>query len=338
MRELDVQTIRDLLKGPGIDTREWVSYGIVQTDSTEDDRAVAFSEEYGPLVNITLQPQGVDVRARVAGTVAGNGEGEWYPFQAGDEVIVLLVSGRYENAVIIGRMNQEIDKFPTLVAGNEVNTNTFGFRRIKAPYVTEVGNQYIIINSVTNAAFIMEEAGNVTLRNGDLSFLHLGSDFLGIQTNDGTLLMQMNLSTNKIRLAHNNDPGKPSFIFDMNGEASNLATGGTLAIGTSGNFAQFHAVSLESVLAILMAYSSLIGAQITSLGGPAAYLAPVFASPGPVSAIPGGLNVEGALPVANNLPFNQAFINVINAILGTPKLIGTPGIGCVGFQIGLNNG
>jgi len=331
--QLDVQSMRNLLKGE-IDTREWVSYGIVQTDSTEDDRPIDFSPLYGPMVNVTLQPAGVDVRARVTGFIAGNGEGCWYPFLPGDEVLVVCVGGRYENAVIVGRLNQQIDAFPTVVAGNPVDTNTFGFWRLVAPFVIESKNTFQIINPVTTSAFIMEEGGNVTIRDGELSFLHIGADFLGLQTNDGGLLLQMNIESNTIRIAHNNDPGQPSVIFDLNGVESKLATGGTLSIGTAGNFAAFHAITLESVIAILASYSAVIGAGIAALGVPFGPLAPLFASPGPLSGLPGAISVEPALAAAVSLPINDVFQQTLNQLMSVPKTIGVPNIGCIGLQLG----
>lgn len=331
---LDVQSLRDLLKGPGMDSREWVSYGTVDKEESPEDRPIEFSEEYGPLVNITLQPSGVQVRARVAGFIAGNGEGCWYPFLPGDEVIAILPDGLTSSAVIIGRLNQEIDKFPTIVAGNEVSSNTFGFWRHVAPFIIETKETFMIFNPVHTAAFIMEAGGNVTLRDGLLSFLHLGADFLGIQTNDGGMLFQMNLDTNVIRLAHNADVGQPSAIFDINGSSSSFATGGTLSLATAGNFAQFHGITFESVLALIMAVNQATATAIAALGGPAAYLAAVWSAPGPISAIPGGAIVEPALPVTSALPFSPVFQQSLNTLLAVPKVLNVPGLACPGLTLG----
>lgn len=316
-----------------MDTRQWVSYGTVDRPDETESSQVEFTVEYGPLVNVTLQPSGISVRCRVGSDICGNGEGEYYPFIPGDEVLVVLPEGNEANAVIIKRLNQEIDQFPTVVAGNDVSTNTFGFKRFVAPFIFEFKASFMIFNPVHSAALIMEQGGNVTLRDGLLSFLHLGADFLGMQTQDGTLMLQMSLETNKIRLAHNGNPGKPSAIFDINGNSSVFATGGTLSLATAGNFAEFHGVTLESVLALIIANNSAIGAALTSLGAPAAASAPAFLTPG-LSGLPGSATVDAAMTVASTAAFNQAYIAAINALLSIPKLPGSPGIGCVGINLG----
>ncbi len=335
---MDAQSVRDLLKGPGMDTRSWVSYGVVDKQTSEGDRPVEFTEEYGPIVNVTLQPSGIPVMARVGGFIAGAGEGSWYPIQAGDEVVVVLPDGMPSSAIIICRMNQQIDKFPTTVVGNDVSTNTFGFWRMIAPFVIEFKSSFQIFNPVHSAALVMEAGGNVTLRDGLLSFLHLGADFIGLQDNDGTLQLQMNLEDQTIRIAHNNDPGKPSVIFDINGESSQFATGGPLAIATAGNIAQFHGVTAESVMAMLMAFSQATAAAITSLGGPAAYLAAAWSLPGPLSAIPGAALVEASLPVANSLFLNSLFQQSLIPLFSVPKAPDIPGIACPGLTMGLAMG
>lgn len=332
---LDVPSLRDLIKGEGLDTREWVSYGIVSTqDQSPEDRPIEFDPDYGPLVNVTLQPAGKDVRARVSGFIAGNGEGTWYPYLPGDEVVVICPNGKPENAIIIGRLNQQIDKFPTLVAGNDPSTNTFGFWRFVTPFIFESKNKFMIFNPVTTSAFIMEEGGNVTLRDGELSFLHLGADFLGLQTNDASLLLQMNLTTNTIRIAHNGQLGQKSAIFDINGDSSSFATGGSLTLSTAGNFAQFHGVTVESVIAIVTAMNAAIGAAILGLGGPAAYLAPIWANPGPISNLPGGAITDVGIAAAASLAFSDAYQQALNALMSSPKIPNIPGIGCIGLQLG----
>lgn len=311
-----------------------MSYGTVDKQISDEDRPVEFSKEYGPIVNVTLQPSGVGVRARVAGFIAGAGESSWYPFQAGDEVVVLLADGETTSAIIVGRLNQEIDSFPEIVSGNKTDTNTFGFWRLVAPFVIEFKSSFQIFNPVHSAALVMESGGNVTLRDGLLSFLHLGADFIGLQNNDGSLQLQMNIEAGSIRLAHNNDPGKPSAIFDISGEASQFATGGTLSLSTAGNIAQFHGISAESVMAILMAYNQAIAAAIGALGGPAAYLAAAWSAPGPLSAIPGGGTVEASLPVANSVFLNDVFQQSLIPLFSIPKAPNVPGVACPGLTIG----
>src|SRR5579859_785093 len=122
-RFFDHAQYANAFRRPGMDTRQWVSYGTVDAD-TSDAKAIQFKDDdgnpspYGPLVSVTLQPSGVSLPCRVLGQVAGNGEADYFPFLAGDEVLVLLPEGdERAGAVIVGRLNQEIDAWPLIVAG-----------------------------------------------------------------------------------------------------------------------------------------------------------------------------------------------------------------------------
>src|ERR1019366_2087115 len=136
MSHYDAGLAREAVAGP-IDTRQWVSYGTVSPE-TPDAKSTTFTKEYGPLVNVKLHPTGIPVVCRVAHEVAGNGEGEWFPFIEGDEVIVLIPEGdETAGCVIMGRLNQEIDFWPTIVAGQDPRLNNFAFRRMRTPYIFE---------------------------------------------------------------------------------------------------------------------------------------------------------------------------------------------------------
>lgn len=137
-RPIDSATAAAAYARPGQDTRSWVSFGLVHHQDPK--QIVTFDEEYGcPLVCVTLQPSGSNVHCRVSSMVAGNGEGEWHPFVEGDEVLVVLPEG-HESAgpVIIGRLNNSLDKFPMdSVAGQDPTTNVFAFRRRRTPFIEE---------------------------------------------------------------------------------------------------------------------------------------------------------------------------------------------------------
>src|SRR5262245_23950415 len=105
-----------------MDMRQWCSYGTVDPE-TDDEKSVEFTDDYGPLVNVTIQPSGLPVRCRVASFVAGAGEGEWYPYIAGDEVIVMFPGGSELNAVIVGRLSNGLDKPAASVGGADPTEN-----------------------------------------------------------------------------------------------------------------------------------------------------------------------------------------------------------------------
>ena len=88
----DHATAGQAFAGPGMDTRQWVSYGQVDQD-TQDSRCVVFDPDLGPLVNVTLQPSGIPVVCRVLAPFAGQGESEYFPFISGDEVVVAITQG-----------------------------------------------------------------------------------------------------------------------------------------------------------------------------------------------------------------------------------------------------
>src|SRR5258708_21906914 len=109
---VDQLSLNDGVAAPGADTRQWVSYGVVDDDQ-EDQKSVTFDADHGPLVSVTLQPSGIPVVCRVAGWCAGNGEAEYFPFVSGDEVVVHVPEGdERAGCIITGRCNSQIDRFP----------------------------------------------------------------------------------------------------------------------------------------------------------------------------------------------------------------------------------
>lgn len=116
-----------------MDPRQWISMGTIDEDS-EDARSIRFNDDdgaplpTGPLVTVTLQPSGITVTCRVASFIAGVGESAWFPFQQKDEVIVAIPQGSERaGPVILGRLNQALDTFPAVVAGQDTSKNTFDF-------------------------------------------------------------------------------------------------------------------------------------------------------------------------------------------------------------------
>jgi hypothetical protein len=300
---------------PGMDTRQWVSHGTVDPE-TPDQKSVTFTKAYGPLVSVTLQPSGVPCVCRVAHEVAGNGEGEWFPFIAGDEVIVVIPEGdETAGCVIVGRLNQEIDQWPQVVAGQDATKNNFAFRRMRTPYIIETASGWMVRHATTGAFFGLSPEGALTFSNSDKAFMAIRPDFIGFQNGDATVLLQIDVGASQIVA----EAAGTHFVLDK--LKSSIYTLGTLELGTAGNQASEHATSIESVLLLLQAFFAAVG----------------IASPGPLTgAALAGLAIAQlnvALPAAAILPI-APYTAALTPALSIPKVAGvTPGIASPGLLI-----
>jgi len=258
--EMDTVTSREGTAGPGHDTRAWVSFGTVQADSP-NQHSVSFADANGnvlpwPTIQVEMHPSGDVASCRVANTCAGEGEGEWYPFVAGDEVIVLIPQGdERAGCTIIGRLNQMKDIWPAMVAGQDSTTNTFGFKRMVAPYIMESAASLLFRNATTNSFISIDKTGNVTLSEGsDNGFIHVGTDFIGMQSGDNSTLVQIDPTNKQVLL----QADTMQLILDALN--TQLMTNGSLLISTSGmTSVPGHAVSAEQVIALMAGMIIAIG-------------------------------------------------------------------------------
>jgi hypothetical protein len=315
MSHYDAGLAREAVAGP-IDTRQWVSYGTVSPE-TPDAKSTTFTKEYGPLVNVKLHPTGIPVVCRVAHEVAGNGEGEWFPFIEGDEVIVLIPEGdETAGCVIMGRLNQEIDFWPTIVAGQDPRLNNFAFRRMRTPYIFETAGGYLVNSATTGAFFSISDTGTITLSNADKAFLTLTADFLGLQNKDADVLIQIAVEKKQIVL---NVPGVSMVLDSL---TTHLYTLGTLQIGTSGAQAAWHATSIESVAVLLQALLTAIGATDP---GP---LTGAGLAGGAIALVNAALTAAAALPIA-------PLLTGVTGGLAIPSVPGAkPGLAAAALLIG----
>jgi len=306
---LDLALLRQAVKGPGIDTRSWVSYGTIAEDSP-DSHSVRFKDEEGlpfpegPLISVLLHPSGIPITCRVAGGVGGIGEADWAPFLQGDEVIIVIPEGNTHAApVIVGRLNNELDTFPLVVAGQDVTENTFAFRRMRTPFILETSSSYLVRSAVTGAQFGIDQTGQVIFNDGDGSRFFMGADAVGMSTADGSTSMQMLVAEQQIILTAGN---VTSFLLDA--VSSILTTSGTLSIGTSGlgvmsglgvvpGGALQHAVTLEQVLSLLINWTILL------------------AGPQGSTTLASELGAAGKLLSTVPSPFPQAFDTALSAML-----------------------
>jgi hypothetical protein len=265
--------------GPGNDTRQWLSYALVDAD-TPNAHNVLFTNDDGadlpyPLVLVTLQPSGISVAARVGAHVAGKGESSWRPFVAGDEVLVAIPEGdERAGPVIIQRLNQGRDTFPATVGGVDVTKNTTAFDRYMAPYVLESGTAILLRNAAMASYLSLDITGNATLANSDGHYLALHHDLLSMQTFDGSCMVQIDPSLDQVYL----QAGPTNLVLDSAGNSAFLSPGTLSLVTSGGGYAPGHAITVEQVANILSTFLTLASAAATAPPALVAFFA-AFASP-----------------------------------------------------------
>ena len=326
MSAVDEARVAGRFAHPGSDTRQWCSYGVVMQDAP-GARSVRYVDEdgetphpFGVVVDVTLHPSGAEVQCRVASQCAGNGEGEWYPFIAGDEVVVLIPEGNEQAAcVIVGRLNQKLDVFPTLVAGQDATQNNFGFRRQLAPQLYEIGAGWQVRSAVTGAGITIDDSGQVFFASGDKHLLALTSDVISLATGDGNLFFQMRVNDEQVTF------GTSQTAMVVGDAASSFLTPGTLALGTGGNNPVFHAAHIEGVagLASLIVdgiKSALNGVGFTGTSATGGAVTILAATGGHLlaQAIDTSAIVNAAIGGAGGA--SASYAGTIGGSLGTPGL------------------
>jgi len=322
VRPLDSATAAAGMARPGIDPRQWISYGIVHATDPKD--VVTFDEEYGqPLVCVTLQPSDHAVHCRVASTVAGNGEGEYHPFVKGDEVLVAIPQGiEAAGPVIIGRLNNAFDKFPMdSVAGQDPTTNTFAFRRRRTPFIEELSGPIMLRSAPTGAFLSIDLNGVVTLRDGEKNAFQVSADVFGYVSGDGTAVLQMSLTGQQFIMQMGSAYMQLSH---KSADPNTILVPGTFVLGSSGNTPAEHVATAESVVMMFKSFLTLFGTPLGIIG-PAldAALASI------VSATTAGL-ADTPLTAAAIV---ASFATAMQKPPAAPIQL-MPGLGCAGFLVG----
>jgi hypothetical protein len=311
--------------------QQWVSYGIVEPD-TDGQHSVRFNDEngaplgHGVLVDVKLQPSGITVPCRVGNQCAGNGEGEWHPFGPGDEVMVLIPEGNERSGcVIVCRLNQSHDVFPTTVGGQDATTNTFGFKRHIVPFITEVGQSWIVRSFQTGAAMTLDPTGQILINDGDGSLLAMTPHAVSLMTAGQTAGFQIDLENNTVLIKA---PGA-SLVLNNNGNSQWTSTG-QLSISASGNPGLNNVATVQGVAQILAGFCTTLFTIFSSaLIGPVlgAELAILF-NPAGVAALLNGTFALAGTPACSFAPF----IPGITAALSVPKVPGiNAGVGSAGL-------
>lgn len=261
MAHIDAAMLRELVAGPGTDTRPWSAYAVVMPDS-EGARSVRFDDPDGPKVTVKFMPSGLIADVGVTMQTGGDGEGEWHPFVAGELVVVEFPGGdELVSPVITGRKPNEHDRFPLMVAGNDVTQNNFAFKRTRAPYIFEAGSSYLLWSAATESFLALTEAGAFTVANADKALLQLGADVLGFRNGDADCLVEVHVADKRTHVEAGNS--KLQLVADGD---SMLLTTGSLAISTAGAQPIGHGVTVEQVWAILVALLKWLVPAITATG------------------------------------------------------------------------
>lgn len=114
--------LRELVKGPGIDTRTWLFYARVD----DDDEAVRWDAEVGWLVDVTVVGGQLDgegpVACRVAWPYAASGAANSSPVQRGVLVACVLPEADLNGTpVIVGMLSTSGEPVPETVNGQDID-------------------------------------------------------------------------------------------------------------------------------------------------------------------------------------------------------------------------
>lgn len=318
-RGLDLTGIAAALSRPGNDPRQWASFGIVD-DETPDARSVIFDDSMGPLVNVTLQPSDIPVVCRVASYVAGQDEGEWFPFLPGDEVQVIVNEGNERaGCVIVGRLYNEIDKWPRTVAGQDATKNIFGFRRLRTPYVIETASSYMVRSALTGASLTIDQTGNLFLVSGDGHKLVMSADAMQFGEASGDTFLQIDMDKKDALIQVG---GTAQYIFSNTETVFN--TPGSMSITTSGVSNLHHAVTLEQVVGLMLNFAAMIIGNAPTSG-----LGAIISSPDVLDVMVSAMLLATSTPVPPTVPEpvpfgNYALFPLTFGIYGPDPLTGKP--------------
>lgn len=320
--------MKEIVSGPGTDTRQWCSWGQV-IPGTAAAPSIRFKDgqgnalPHGVLIDVKLEPSGVVVPCRLISPCAGNGEGEYHPYVAGDEVLVLIPEGdERAGCAIVGRANQAHDAFPATVAGMDVTQNNLGFKRHIMPFVTEVGQSWSVRSAGTNAAITMDQIGQILINGADGALLSMGPDVITLMSKDQQSGLQIDVGDDMVLLKATT----ASFVLDA--ANSQFQSKGTLSISASGNPGVNHVTTTEAVTQILSGLLTALAAVLTPQAFPltGTTLGALLAVPGPGEAL-----IEAALTLAPTMSWSPYQV-AIAAGLSAPKVPGmNAGVGSSGF-------
>lgn len=263
-RPIDARSLGEALSYPGIDPRTWLSYGTV------DEDGVAFDEDMGPLVPVTLQPSQTQVMCAVGSMVAGDLEGEYTPFIEGDTVLVAIPHGMERGTpAIIARFNNARAKFPDQAASQDTTKNALSFRRVRSPHVDEYGARYTLRHAVAESLIGLDDDGTITIRDGSKGAIQMTSDAFGYQSGDAKFVLQFDYIGKRLTLQVDDT----LLLLSAGGavpRVSSLSTPTPFLLSTGSNPAAEHATSTEASTNVLFQalklYQTAVEQALNSFG------------------------------------------------------------------------
>jgi hypothetical protein len=168
---IDIGLVAKSLRGPGTDTRRWVSYGtvgVIGDDGVFDTTSYAgiAVTPKGVFVDVRLEPSGLPVTARLALGIGSCGH-ILAPIRPGDEVIVVSPEGDYNTPPLITSiLNNAAHKQPLGSDRKPVFKNDRLLIEIGSGYPVEVNAQRINLGDETaeHPATLGDEAKDILSR------------------------------------------------------------------------------------------------------------------------------------------------------------------------------
>ena len=156
--------------GPGIDPRVWMSLAYVNTGAGVNGADVIVDSREGVFAGVTLMPSQQQDTARLSSEYAANGAGDYVPLIPGEEVLVAVPSGSWdEGLVIVKRLWSPSDPPPAAIVNFSTDASRTLPKGVNQRFVaTGAGNWYFDVEtgqivlggtlgqeaSVTNAAML----------------------------------------------------------------------------------------------------------------------------------------------------------------------------------------
>lgn len=335
----DAATAEQALAGPGL---SWNSYGTV---GFGDGEPVTFDKDRGQVfVKVTLHPSLRQVYARISSSIAGNGEGEYFPFIESDEVLVQFVGGSERDAVITHRLNNQIDQFPMdSVAGQDPTKNNFAFRRRRTPVIEEFAGPVTWRSALTGAFIQVGVDGSITLKDAENAALQLSPDAFSVmgpssETKSPEFMLQIDF-TGRHGVLQIGDAILALSASDASPEQNTLTVPGALTVGTLGNPPLEHVLTTEAFFSLLFAVGTALSTIVIPVPTPTvqAVGAAILTLLTPVNA-PQLVSALAAAQVVPLLPDVGAAIQAAFAAAtqkpNTPTGQLLPGIGSPGLLVG----
>ena len=305
----DVAALRELVRGPGTDTRQWISYATVEADG------VSFNDDLGPMIRVKLHPMGQTVMCRVGMGVSGEQEGEWAPMLEGDEVLVAIPGDEKGGCIIIARCANTLDKFPRSIVGQDPGDNNFAFRRTRSPYVFENTGAILFRDAKTKAYWSRDKNGRTTMVSPDGAYFSIDDDFATWTSADAEIALQLVFDDSSSGAGLALKAGTETQIVMRKTGASFVSAEGTLSLSAGGNQPFFHLTTIEQMIVFIETFMIAIGTLNPGILTGAALIGAMSAAS------------SAALATAGTYPLSALTSTALAAALALPRTATTPNVG-----------